>query len=91
MTNKQRTLIFIAVGTIISIILTLIILILLILVGSLLLKERIANFLPLVLMIAIFLSLFVYQKLTVFVVQKWNLEDKLDPLFKSKKRRKPRD
>jgi amino acid permease len=91
MTNKQRTLIFIAVGTIISIILTLIILILLILVGSLLLKERIANFLPLVLMIAIFLSLFVYQKLTVFVVQKWNLEDKLDPLFKSKKRHKPRD
>lgn len=91
MTNKQRTLIFIAVGTIISIILTLIILILLILVGSLLLKERIANLLPLVLMIAIFLSLFVYQKLTVFVVQKWNLEDKLDPLFKSKKRHKPRD
>lgn len=91
MTNKQRTLIFILLGTIVSIVLTLIILMLLILVGSLLLKERIANFLPLVLMIAIFLSLFVYQKLTVFVVQKWNLEDKLDPLFKSKKRRKPRD
>lgn len=91
MTNKQRTLIFILLGTIVSIVLTLIILMLLILVGSLLLKERIANFLPLVLMIAIFLSLFVYQKLTVFVVQKWNLEDKLDPLFKSKKRHKPRD
>ncbi|HUH43745.1 MAG TPA: leader peptide processing enzyme [Treponemataceae bacterium] len=91
MTNKQRTIIFILLGTIVSIVLTLVILILLILIGSLLLKERIANFLPLVLMIAIFLSLFVYQKLTVFVVQKWNLEDKLDPLFKSKKRRKPRD
>ena len=91
MTNKQRTLIFILLGTIVSIILTLTVLAFLIVVGSLILKEKIINLLPLVLMIAIFLSLFMYQKLTVFVVQKWNLEDKLDPLFKSKKRHKPRD
>lgn len=91
MTNKQRTLIFMAIGTVVSLFLTIAIILLALVLGYVIMKEKIIDILPLVFMFSILLSLFIYQRLTVFVVQKWNLEDKLDPLFKSKKRHKPRD
>lgn len=90
MTNKQRTMLFIFFGTIVSVILTILFIFLLMMLGSLIMKENVLNFLPLILMLAILLSMIIYQKLTVFVIAKWNLEDKLDPIFKTKKR-KPRN
>jgi hypothetical protein len=89
MTNKQRTLIFMAIGTVVSLFLTIAIILLALVLGYVIMKEKIIDILPLVFMFSILLSLFIYQRLTVFVITKWDLEDKLDPLFKTKKR-KPR-
>lgn len=90
MTNKQRTLIFMAIGTVVSLFLTIAIILLALVLGYVIMKEKIIDILPLVFMFSILLSLFIYQRLTVFVITKWDLEDKLDPLFKTKKR-KPRN
>ena len=90
MTNKQRTLIFMVIGTVVSLFLTIAIILLALVLGYVIMKEKIMDILPLVFMFSILLSLFIYQRLTVFVIAKWNLEDKLDPLFKTKKR-KPRN
>lgn len=90
MTNKQRTLIFMVIGTVVSLFLTIAIILLALVLGYVIMKEKIVNILPLVFMFSILLSLFIYQRLTVFVIAKWNLEDKLDPIFKTKKR-KPRN
>ena len=90
MTNKQRTLIFMVIGTVVSLFLTIAIILLALVLGYVIMKEKIVNILPLVFMFSILLSLFIYQRLTVFVITKWDLEDKLDPLFKTKKR-KPRN
>lgn len=90
MTNKQRTLIFMVIGTVVSLFLTIAIILLALVLGYVIMKEKIVNILPLVFMFSILLSLFIYQRLTVFVITKWDLEDKLDPIFKTKKR-KPRN
>lgn len=84
MTNKQRSIIFIIAGTLVSVIITLILVIGLFVVTIYLLKDapdNIGKVFPFVFITAIVLGMFIYQKLVKFVIKKFNLEDKLDPLF----------
>ena len=89
--TKINTVIFIMAGTIVNFILAIFFIgVLFLLVGQLtpILHEKTANLFPFVVIAGIILSMIVYQRLTHFVVEKFRLEDKLDPLFfKSKKKK----
>lgn len=92
MTNtKINTIIFIVAGTVVNFILAIFFIgVLFLLVGQVtpILHEKTANLFPFVVIAGIIISMIVYQRLTQFVVEKFHLEDKLDPLFfKSKKKK----
>ena len=91
MNKKSNTLIFILVATVLNILLT----IALMFVGFILVSyiASITNnttIVPFVLMgvfvAALLLSFFIYGKAVRFVIKKFNLEDKLDPLLVKRKR-----
>ena len=90
MTKKQNTLVFILCGTVVSIIITLVLAIFFFVLTYLCLQNNEDLFsmvVPFTVVIALFLGMFLYQKLAMFVISHFTLEDKLDPLFKSKKKR----
>lgn len=91
MTKKQNTFVFILVGTVVSIILTLVLGVVLFLITYMILKndmELFAVIVPFTVVLALFLSIFIYQKLVMVVITKFHLEDKLDPLFTKKNKNK---
>ncbi len=91
MTNKQRTIIFIAAGTVVSVLITLILVVLLFILVIYLFKDNpdnVGKVFPFVFLSAIILGMLIYQKLVNFVIAKFNLEDKLDPLFGPRRRKK---
>ncbi len=91
MTNKQRTVIFILAGTAASVLITLILVVGLLLAVIYFLKdnpETIGKVFPAVFLTAIIAGMFIYQKLVKFVISKFHLEDKLDPLFGPRKKNK---
>ncbi|MBO4726831.1 MAG: leader peptide processing enzyme [Spirochaetaceae bacterium] len=90
MTKKQNTIVFIIVGTLVSVILTILIGGILILLSLLLFKENQNAFMiafAVSLIGSMFLSMLVYQKLVYWVIKKFNLGDKLDPLFVKKQKK----
>lgn len=87
MTNRQRTLLFMFLGTLFSVVLTFILFFLLLFLGIVIMKEKVQDLIPVLLILAFVSTVLIYQKLTVFIVNKWDLEDKLDPIFKSKKKK----
>ena len=90
MTKKQNTIVFIIVGTLVSVILTILIGGVLILLSLLLFKENQNAFMiafAVSLIGSMFLSMLVYQKLVYWVIKKFNLGDKLDPLFVKKQKK----
>lgn len=90
MTKKQNTIVFIIVGTLVSVILTILIGGVLILLSLLLFKENQNAFMiafAVSLIGSMFLSMLVYQKIVYWVIKKFNLGDKLDPLFVKKQKK----
>ncbi len=89
--TKLNTIIFIVAGTVVNFLLAIFFIgVLFLLVGQAtpILHEKTANLFPFVVIAGIIISMIVYQRLTQFVVEKFHLEDKLDPLFfKSKKKK----
>lgn len=89
MTKKGNTILFIVVGTLVNVILTLTIAACLMLFSLMLFKNNESAFMiafGVSLMGSMFLSMFLYQKLAMWVIEKFNLSSKLDPLFVRKKK-----
>jgi membrane protein YdbS with pleckstrin-like domain len=92
MTKKGDSIVFILCGTVLSILLFLAIGGgLLFLAGFLFIKlpaepnvNGFAISLMFIIVLALFLGMFLYQKIVQWAFNKFNLEDKLDPLFKKK-------
>lgn len=93
MTNKKNTIIFIIAGTIVNVLILLALLFLFIILDAKLFGNN-ANSAAVFLIVGIvaswILGMFIYQKLATWVIKKWNLEDKLDPLFASRTMKKNR-
>lgn len=95
MTKKQNTLVFILVGTICNLILSLLFIIVLFIIGvavlnlfTVPLSEKVLIILmPISFVGGIIVGMIVYQKLTMFIVAKFQLENKLEPLFVRKYRK----
>ncbi len=87
--KKLNTVIFVLAGTIANVLLAFVFIALLLLLVSQfssVLHERVASLLPFAFIGGIIIAMIVYQRLTKWVVERFNLTDKLDPLFfKSKK------
>ena len=92
MNKKLNTLIFVVVGTLVNITLAIAFVIVLLVLASFA-KDVIAPvkgmFLPFIVFLGIFISMMLYQKLSMWVIKKFDLEDKLDPLFVSKRNKRP--
>lgn len=96
MTKKGNSILFIFCGTLLSILLFLLIAFtLLVISGFLFIKlptepmiNAFAISLMFIVVVALFLGMFLYQKIVQWVMVKFNLEDKLDPIF-GKKYKKP--
>ncbi len=86
MTKKQNTILFITLGTIFNIIITLIFIFLFAMLAAVLFPNYLAFILPVIFVLSIVLAIIVYQKLVAYITKKFNLEEKMDPIFKSKKR-----
>lgn len=93
MTNKKNTIIFIIAGTIVNVIILLLLLLLFLVLGAVIFGEN-ANGAAVFIIVGIvaswILGMLIYQKLATWVIQKWHLEDKLDPLFASRTMKKNR-
>jgi ABC-type methionine transport system permease subunit len=91
MNKKANTVIFMVVGTLVNIILAIAFVVILIVLAAFakdIIGPAKSVFLPFIVFLGIFLAMMVYQKLSLWVIKKFNLEDKLDPLFVSRRRRK---
>ena len=94
MTNKQNTIVFIIVGTIVSVLLTLLIGGVLVLLSALFFLKLFPNqnaftvAFGISLIASMFLSMLTYQKLVLWVINKFNLGDKLDPLFVKRQKKR---
>ncbi len=86
MTKMQNTILFLLLGTLANILLTIVIIVLLTIVGGLFLEERLGTILPFIFIIAVVASTLIYQKVVKIIIKKYKLEDKMVPLIKSKKR-----
>ncbi|MFI3257709.1 MAG: leader peptide processing enzyme [Spirochaetales bacterium] len=87
MTKKQNTILFIVLGTVANIILTLVLITVAIILCSLIFKENAGTIIPFVFVVALIGGMFIYQKLANIVIKKFNLEEKMEPIFKSKHKR----
>ncbi len=87
MTKKQNTIIFILIGTLSNIILTILLIILLTILGGLVLQENLGTVLPFIFIIAVIIGMVIYQKTVKIIMKKYNLEEKMEPLFGQRKKR----
>ena len=91
MTKKQTTLVFLLAATLANIVCILALLILFTIVGGLLFKERIGTALPFLFIAALITGMVIYQKAVKFIVKRFNLDEKMDPLFRPRGKRNPLD
>ncbi len=94
MNKKLNTLLFILGGTLVNLIFAIIgIGGLLLLVGQLtpFLGEKVAGLVPFAFVGGILLAMIAYQKLTRWVIERFNLSDKLSPLFTIRHKKPNRD
>ena len=92
MNKKLNTVIFVIVGTLVNIILAIAFVVILVVLAGFardFIGPAKSVVLPFIVFLGIFLSMMLYQKLTMWVIKRFNLEDKLDPLFVSKRRKNP--
>lgn len=94
MTNKKNTIIFIIAGTIVNVIILLSLLLAFVIIDARVFGSANPNgaavFLIVGILVSWLLGMFIYQKLATWVITKWHLEDKLDPLFASRTMKKNR-
>ncbi len=86
MTKKQNTVLFILIGTLSNIVLTVLLIIVLTVLGGIVLQENLGAALPFIFIIAVIGGMIIYQKLTKIIVTKFNLEEKMMPLFGQKRK-----
>ncbi len=92
MNKKVNTLIFILVGTIVNIAITLGIIIGLLMLSAVIFQNNpeVLSMLAMVIFIGgLLASMVLYQKLSLWVVEKFHLEDKLEPLWGGRNKKKP--
>jgi uncharacterized membrane protein len=85
--KKRNTILFIIAGTLLNVFISLFLIVVLLLIAYLILKENVAMTIPFVFIGAVILGMIIYQKLANWIIKKWNLEEKLEPLFISKHNR----
>lgn len=93
MNKKMNTLVFILVGTLVNILLAGIFIGSLLFLISLLVPlmgEQVGSLVPFAFVGGIILAMLVYQKLTKWVIDRYDMNDKLDPLFTSRRKNKKR-
>jgi hypothetical protein len=91
MNKKVNTLIFILCGTIVNLLIAIIFIgILLFAIGQFnsVLGPYMTTAVPVAFFAGLIAAMFVYQKLTKWVIMKFNLEDKLDPIIKMKSKKR---
>ncbi|MBO7485013.1 MAG: leader peptide processing enzyme [Spirochaetaceae bacterium] len=90
MNKKQNTIFFILFGTVANIFLSFLFIILFIILGIKFFGPQNSTMVLAISFLAgMLLGMFVYRKLGEWVIRKFNLEDKLDPIFvKNRKSRK---
>ena len=90
MTKKQNTIFFILFGTVANIFLSFFFIILLIIIGIKIFgPQNSTAVLGISFLAGMLLGMIAYRKLGEWVIRKFNLEDKLDPLFvKNRKNKK---
>ncbi len=86
MTKTQNTVLFLILGTLANIIVTIMLIVLFTVLAGFVLKENIGPALPVIFILAVVAGMVIYQKTTKFIIAKYNLEDKMTPLFGSKKK-----
>ncbi len=87
----MNTVVFILVGTVVNLVLAVFFIgVLLFVVKGLsgMLPSQTANLVPFAFIGGILIAMIVYQKLTKYVIDKFNMADKLDPLFTLKQGKK---
>ena len=88
MTKKQNTLIFMLCATLVNLLLIFGITALLLFICILLFKNNerfLGQAVPFMLIFGIVISMIIYNKLAGWVIKKYKLEDKLDPIFTKKR------
>jgi hypothetical protein len=91
MNKKMNTVLFILGGTIVNVLLALFFIVLL-MIGVTRLEpiigQAIANWIPFVFLGGILIAMIIYQKLSKWVMNRFNLGDKMEPLFTFRKSKK---
>jgi hypothetical protein len=91
MNKKLNTALFIVVGTLVNLLFAFILIAILLFIvwnlKPLIGEQSMTTVLPIAFFIGLILSMFAYQKLSKWVIIKYQLEDKLDPLFKTRKKK----
>ena len=94
MNKKVNTIVFIVAGTIVNLLLAILFIVLLMVLifkVETIWPGRGEPMFPFAFIAGVLLAMVVYQRLSHWVVEKFDLSDKLDPLFKSRRRRKKKD
>ncbi len=86
MTKKQNTILFLVLGTLANILVTIVLIVILTVIGGFFLKENLGIALPFIFILAVIGGMFIYQKAVKIIMKKFQLEDKMMPLFGSKKK-----
>lgn len=87
--KKRNTILFIVIGTIVNVILCLTLIVILTLIASKTLPENILSYaIPIIFILAVVLGMIIYQKIANWVIAKWNLNNKMSPLFVKKHSKK---
>lgn len=94
MNKKANTIVFMLVGTVVSVVITLLLMFLLVVLVLKLFPEKpevFGNALPIIVLAAMILGAVIYQFGAKFVIKKFNMEDKLEPIFGGKHQRSKLD
>jgi len=94
MNKKVNTVIFIIVGTLVNIIITLAMMAVMMVLSAMIFKNHpeVFSIISMVIVMGTLLaSMVLYQKLSLWVVEKLHLEDKLEPLWGSRNKKKTSD
>ena len=94
MTKKQNTILFITVGTLVEVFLSILFIVILFIAAAFLTKgnpDTLRIVTPICLTAGFVCAVFAYHRLAAWAIIKFKLEDKLDPLIPQKFRKKNKD
>lgn len=93
MTKKGNTILFIVIGTLVEVILAVLFIIILVVASVYFTKGNqnvLSTLFPVCMICGVLAGMIVYQRLAHWIIVKFNLEDKLDPLLPQKFRGRSR-